>query len=283
MKNKICIITGATSGIGIETALSVAEKGATLILACRNLQKAEKVIETIKSQTGNQQVEALHCDLDSLKSIQDFVKEFLSKYERLDVLINNAGLFSFDRQETSDGFEKTFGANHLGPFYLTTLLLDLLKKSAPSRIINVASKAHYRGNLNFDDLQSEQEYKGFQAYSNSKLANVMFSSELARQLEGSGVVTNSLHPGVVATSLWPATKWYLKLLIPIIKLFMISPKEGAETTVYLAASDEVEGISGKYFDNKKEKYPSRIAQNVDLQKQLWEVSEQLINQKIVVF
>lgn len=275
MKDKICLITGATAGIGKETAIALALKGATLVLACRNLKKGAAVVQEIKKKTGNERIEVLSCDLSSFKSIRHFVVEFKNKYERLHILINNAGLLAPQRETTEDGFELTFGTNHLGPFLLTNLLLDLLKNSTPARIINVSSQAHYRGKINFEDLQSAGNYNGLQRYSNSKLANILFTYELARRLAGEAITVNCLHPGVVATDIWPTNKWYYALLVPVMKLFMIASKEGAQTTIYLAFSPEVENVTGKYFDKQAEEESSAISQNIETQKKLWEISAEM--------
>ncbi|MBF0279780.1 MAG: SDR family oxidoreductase [SAR324 cluster bacterium] len=275
MKNKICLITGATAGIGKETAMELASREATLVLACRNLAKGAAVCEEIKSTTGNERVEALPCDLSAFSSIRNFAEEFTKKYEQLHVLINNAGLFCSQRDTTDDGFEMTFGANHLGPFLLTHLLQDHIRKSTPARIINVSSRAHFRGKINFEDLQSEQGYNGISAYSNSKLANVLFTYELARRFPSEDVTVNCLHPGVVATDLWPTGTWYLALLIPVIKRFMISAKEGAETTIFLATAPELQSVTGKYFDKCSEKNSSSISRNPEIQRKLWELSEEM--------
>ena len=259
MKERICLITGANSGIGKETAEALALEGATIVMACRNLTKARPVQTALINTTGNENIDLLHCDLASTTSIHAFANKFKSKYSTLHVLINNAGLVSLRREETLDGFESTFGVNHLGTFLLTQLLLDLLKASAPARIINVASQAHYSGQIDFDDLQMTGDYKFMQAYQNSKLANILFSNALAARLTGTQVTSNSLHPGVVATSIWPTHKWYLSVVSSIMKLFMIDARKGAETMIYLATSPEVESISGKYFDLCKATAPLPIA------------------------
>ena len=276
MDGKICVITGATSGIGRETALDLAQKGAHLVLVCRNLSKGETVARSIRSKSGNRRIDVSHCDLASLDSVRNFINDFKRRHERLDVLINNAGLFSLRRQTTMDGFELTFGTNHLGPFLLTNLLLDVMNKSAPTRIINVSSAAHYRGRMNFNDLQSEQDYNGFRVYCNSKLANVLFTYELARRAQDTEITVNCLHPGVIATDLWPTNKWYLASIVPIAKFFMKSSKKGAQTSIHLACSPALAQVSGKYFDeDKSEKTSSDVSYNLEWQKKLWQISEQL--------
>ncbi|MEK7485079.1 MAG: SDR family oxidoreductase [Planctomycetota bacterium] len=280
MNEKICLITGATSGIGKATAIELAKRGFTIILPCRQIEKGKEVQETIKRDFPQALVHVFSCDLASLQSIRDFASTFRQQYSALHLLINNAGVFSMRREETVDGFEKTFATNHLGHFLLTLLVLDLLKKSAPTRIINVSSHMHYRGKMNFEDLQKNQKYNRVHAYNDSKLANVLFTMELAKRLEGTPITVNSLHPGVIATNIWPSNAWYLKLLIPLTKLFFRSPEQGAKTSLYLATSAEVEGVSGKYFDeNQAEKHPSRQALEADIRERLWEVSEQLVGLK----
>lgn len=273
LSGKICLITGANAGIGYVTALRIAEMGARVILVCRDKTKGEAAREEIRRQSGNPQVELLLGDLSSQHQLHRLADEFKEQHDRLDVLINNAGLYMPKRTMTAEGFEMTFAVNHLAYFLLTDLLLDILKASAPARIINVASAAHFYGKIEFDNLQGERKYGGVAAYNNSKLANVLFTRELARRLAGTGVTANSLHPGAVATQIFRRLP---KPLEWIIKALTKSPEEGAQTTIYLASSPEVEGVSGKYFDNKQQKHPSRLAQDDELARQLWEASEQLV-------
>lgn len=272
MKDKICVITGANAGIGKVSALRLAELGARIVMVCRDRQKGEMARDEIKRQSGNASVELLLCDLSSQKQIRRLAEEFKATHDRLDVLLNNAGLYLPKRTTTEDGFETTFAVNHLAYFLLTNLLLDLLKKSAPSRIVNVSSAAHFYGKMEFDNLQGERKYGGVAAYNNSKLANVLFTRELSRRLEGTNVTANCLHPGAVATSIFRNLPKPIEWLI---KAFTMSPERGAETSVYLASSPDVETVTGKYFDNKQEKYPSRLAQDDELARQLWQVSEEM--------
>lgn len=272
MKDKICVITGASAGIGKVAALRLAELGARIVMVCRDRQKGEMARDEIKRQSGNASVELLLCDLSSQKQIRRLAEEFKATHDRLDVLLNNAGLYLPKRTTTEDGFEMTFAVNHLAYFLLTNLLLDLLKKSAPSRIVNVSSAAHFYGKMEFDNLQGERKYGGVAAYNNSKLANVLFTRELSRRLEGTNVTANCLHPGAVATSIFRNLPKPIEWLI---KAFTMSPERGAETSVYLASSPDVETVTGKYFDNKQEKYPSRLAQDDELARQLWQVSEEM--------
>jgi NAD(P)-dependent dehydrogenase (short-subunit alcohol dehydrogenase family) len=279
MNEKICLITGANAGIGKVTAQKLANFGATVVMVCRNRQKGEAALNEIKKKSGNANIELMIADLSSQAEIRRLADEFKAKHNRLDVLLNNAGVYIPKRTLTIDNIETTFAVNHLAYFLVTNLLLDVLKQSAPSRIVSVSSEAHKYGKVEFDNLQGEREYKGIPAYSNSKLENVLFTRELANRLAGTNVTANSLHPGAVATSIFRNTPKPIEWLI---KMFTMSPEKGAETSVYLATSSEVEGITGKYFEKKLEKYPSRIAQDDELARKFWQVSEQLtgVNQGI---
>ncbi len=281
MKNKICLVTGATAGIGEVTALKLAEMGATVIGVGRNPEKCEATATRIRTETGNPNVEFLIADLSSQAQIRSLADTFHQKYDRLDVLVNNAGAFFFDRQLSEDGIEKTFALNHLGYFLLTNLLLDLLKPSAPSRIVSVSSSAHYSGTINLDDLSMEHQFGGWKAYGNSKLANVMFTHELARRLEGTGVTATVLHPGWVATEFAHNNLRGLLLFFrPIYRLIQrfsaITPEEGAETMIYLASSPDVEGVTGKFFDKCQEKESAEESYDVEKAKKLWEISEKMV-------
>lgn len=277
MTEKICLITGATSGIGKATAIALAQQGFTLILPCRQLARGKEVQDLIQRQSPEARIHLFSCDIASLQSVRDFVNTFRQHYSALHLLINNAGVFNMRREETLEGFEKTFATNHLGHFLLTLLLLDLIQTSAPARIINVSSHMHYRGEIHFDDLHKKQKYHRVQAYNDSKLANVLFTLELAQRLQETSVTVNCLHPGVIATNIWPSNAWYFKMLIPVLKLFFRTPEQGAKTTLFLATDPSVATISGKYFDeNQKEKHPSRKALDKELRKRFWEVSEQLV-------
>ncbi|MCX6225123.1 MAG: SDR family oxidoreductase [Bacteroidia bacterium] len=273
MENKIILITGANSGIGKATATALAEMGAHVVMMCRDLVKGEKARQEVVRISRNNQVDLMQCDLASLASIRKFAAEFNAKYPRLDVLINNAGIFTDKRMETADGFEYQIGVNHLGHFLLTQLLLDLLKKSSPSRIINVSSGAHFGGRIDFNDIHLQQKYSGWKSYAQSKLANILFTYELAHRLNGTGVSVNCLHPGFVNTRFAfdrnsEKPNWMMKLMKP----FTIQPAEGAETSVYLAASPEVEGISGKYFVKRKEKASSKASYDLVVAEKLWNIS-----------
>jgi len=229
----------------------------------------------IRGASSGAQVELLFADLASLGSVRALAKEFLVKHDSLDVLVNNAGGVKVTRSVTADGFETTFQVDYLSHFLLTNLLLDVLKKSAPSRIINISSASHYRGHLNFDDLQMKKGYGVMKAYSQAKLAQVLFTYELSRRLEGTGVTVNALHPGAVATNIWKGSMGPFSFLGNISRLFLTSPEKGAETPVYLASSSEVEDVTGKYYDHKREKQSSSESQDQVIAKKLWDESERM--------
>ena len=273
------IITGSNTGIGKETARDLARRGARVILACRNVQKAKEVAKKIQDETGNKQVLVKELDLAALKSVRNFSNEIHETEERLDVLINNAGIMRCPYWKTEDGFEMQLGVNHLGHFLLTNLLVDMLEKSKSSRIVNVSSLAHARGNINFDDLQSEENYSPGLAYAQSKLANVLFTRELSKRLEGKGVIAVALHPGVVKTDLarhlsisksWLAST----ILFPLAWLFFKTPTQGAQTSIHCAVADDVE--SGLYYSDCKPKEPAAQGKDDGVAKKLWEVSADLV-------
>lgn len=273
MEGKICIITGANSGIGKATAIGLAKMDATIVMMSRNKDRGEEAQKEIIGFTGNKKVDLILCDLSSQESIRKFVSEFKNKYQKLHVLINNAGVMLSKRLISVDGFEMNFGVNYLAPFLLTNLLLDVLKKSTPSRIINVSSAAHKMAKMDFDDLQSEKKkYTLFKIYGASKLALMLFSYELSRRLEGTSVTVNSLHPGVANTNLGQDQSSFSK---GFAKLFFKKPEKGAETSIYLASSQEVEGITGKYFAKKQQKQSSKESYNEDYAKRLWELSTEM--------
>lgn len=268
MKNKIVLITGGNSGIGKATATGIAKTGATVVIACRSKERGMKAVEEIKQASGNGNIELLMLDLASQKSVRNAVTEFKARFNRLDVLINNAGVFLRKREETEDGVEKTFAINYLSHFLLTHLLLDTLKASAPSRIINVASK-HSGIKINFDDLMTENKYSFLKAVGPTKLALIMFTRELAKQLEGTGVTVNALHPGLAKSNLLNDMSGFVKFAF---NLAMTTPEKCAETSIYLATSTEVEGVNGKYFEKKKEIKPGSNATNEENNHRLWGVS-----------
>jgi NAD(P)-dependent dehydrogenase (short-subunit alcohol dehydrogenase family) len=249
--------------------------GATVVLACRDKERGEKAHSEIINKTGNHNTFLMICDLASMGSIRKFVKEFADKYDKLNVLINNAGAVFSNRQTTVDGFERTLAVDYLGPFLLTSELLPLLKSSAPSRIINLISGLHKSGKIDFGDLQSEKNYRGMQVYSNVKLMVTMYTYELARHLEGTGVTVNGALPGFVRTNLGRNSLLYT-LEYLMVSPFQISAKKGAETSVYLASSDEVEGVTGKCFAKMHETTTSQISYDQQTQKRLWDKTIELL-------
>ena len=275
MTGKICMITGANSGIGKLTTLGLAETGARVVMVCRDAVKGEAALSEIVSKTGNENVELMVADLGSQQSIRDLVGHFRTKHDQLHLLINNAAIIPVKRQVTEDGYEAQFGVNHLGPFLLTNLLLDVLKASAPSRIVNVASTVHYNASMNFDDLQSEESYGVMKAYGQSKLANILFTYELARKLEGTGVTVNCLHPGVVRTRIMRDVPFFLKPIVAVAGLAMLSPEKGAKTSIYVATSPDVEGVTGKYFDKCAERSSSSESRDEEKAKRLWDLSAEM--------
>lgn len=275
MNGKICMVTGATSGIGLATAIELARRGATVIIVSRNPQRCQAAVLHIRQQTGSSTVETIPADLSSQLQIRQLAQAFQSRYSQLDVLVNNAGAFFLRRQESADGIEMTFALNHLNYFLLTYLLLDRLKASAPARIVNVASDSHRGARINFNDLQGKRGYNGFQAYGQSKLANVLFTYELARRLEGAQVTANALHPGFVATNIGKNNGLLARLVMPIAQLNAIRPEEGARTGVYLASSPDVEGVSGTYFTREKPVQSDPASYDLQAARQLWEISAEM--------
>jgi retinol dehydrogenase-14 len=274
MQGKTILITGATSGIGLEASVELARRGARMFLVGRDPGRTEAAVAQVKARSGSGDVSSFLCDFSSQASIRALAGEVLGKLDRLDVLVNNAGGVNKKRQLTVDGIEKTFAVNHLGYFLLTNLLLDLIKRSAPARVVTVASSGHRRGTLDFDDLSFERGgYWLMQAYRRSKLANVLFAAELARRLAGTGVTSNSLHPGSVATNIWSGAPIWAKPLIQILyRPSFISAEAGGSFIVQLAADPEFEGVTGKYFAEGKPVTPAPLAQDEVLAKRLWDVS-----------
>jgi NAD(P)-dependent dehydrogenase (short-subunit alcohol dehydrogenase family) len=269
LEGKTCVVTGANSGMGKETALALARMKANVVMVCRNKAKGDAAWAEISQKSGNESVDLLLCDLSSLAQVRTLAAEVKSRYGKLHVLLNNAGLFSFSGK-TADGFETTFAVDYLAPFLLTNLLLDPLKGSAPSRVVNVSSAAHYGGHIDLDAVRKGSSgATGWGAYSNSKLALVMFTYELARRLQGTGVTANCLHPGTVATHI-------LRLPPAITRPFLKSAKEGAETAIYLASSPDVETVTGKYFDDKKEKRSSDESYDEKKALELWDATAKLV-------
>jgi len=277
MNGKICLVTGGTSGIGKATAQALAQMGATVVIAGRNAPRTAQLVGEIRSASGNKNVDSLLADLSSQQEVRRLANEFKSKYSHLHVLLNNAGAVFLKRQLSVDGIEMTFALNHLGSFLLTNLLLDTLKASAPARVINVSSNAHASGKIEFDNLQGERGYSP-RVYENSKLANILFTIELARRLEGTGVTVNALHPGFVATGFAKNNgKVIAALVSTFAPLVARSPAKGAETSIYLASSTDVDGITGKYFYDSHMLPAAPQATDMLVARKLWGVSVKLVH------
>lgn len=273
MTGKVCMVTGANAGIGKATALGLAKMGATVVMVCRNQERGEEALCEIREESGNENITLPLADLSSQADIRHLSVDFKAKYSELHVLINNAGNVPSTRTVTEDGFETQFAVSHLAYFLLTNLLLDVLKASAPSRIINVASMLHHFARINFDDLQSERSYHPSLVYHQTKLANVLFTYELARRLEGTEVTVNCLHPGVTATEL--LNDYAPGPLRFLTRFFASTPEKGARTSIYLATSPELEGVSGKYFVNKRAVRSSKASYDENAALRLWKESAQL--------
>ena len=266
MMGKTILITGATDGIGEETAHQLAEMGARILIHGRNRDKARRVQQEIIQQTGNQQVEVLLADLSLMDNVRTLVKDVKQRVDHLDVLINNAGVYMEEKVITSEGFELTFAVNHLAPFLLTNLLLDRIKQSAPARIITVSSSAHGSARLDLDNLNAEKKFHGWGAYCVSKLGNLLFAFALARRLTGTQVTSNALHPGTINT----------KMLQKAWGMMGRPVKEGAATPVYLASSPEVADVTGEYFVKKENARPSEQSRDKALQEKFWEISAEMV-------
>lgn len=275
MKGRVCVITGATAGIGRFAAKGLARLGAHVVIACRSPSRGEEVRAEILREVPGAEGDIAVGDLASQAAVRALAADLLARFPRIHVLVNNAGLVNLGRQVTEDGIEGSFAVNHLAPFLLTKLLEERLIESAPARVVNVASEAHRWRPLNFDDLQSERGYRAMIAYGRSKLCNILFTRELARRLAGKGVTVNALHPGAVATQIgqnngrW--VRWVMKVLTPFFK----TPEQGADTIVYLASAPELEGVTGEYFIDRKIKRPSRAACDEEDAVKLYRVSAEL--------
>jgi len=277
MTGRTVLITGGTGGIGKAAAIGLASMGARVGITGRDRDRAERAASAIAEESGNPAVDTFVADLSSQAEVRRLAYEVLSTYPRLNVLINNVGGFWAHRHMTADGLEHTFALNHLAPFLLTNLLLERLIASAPARVVTVSSGAQSMGAIDFDDLMGEQDYSGQRAYNQSKLANVMFTYELARRLEGTGVTATVLHPGMTNTAFSaedPARK--MAPIVFVVRPFMKSPREGADTAVYLAASSEVEGVNGLYFASRKAKKSNPSSYDTKTTARLWEVSADLV-------
>jgi NAD(P)-dependent dehydrogenase (short-subunit alcohol dehydrogenase family) len=278
MQGKTVLITGANSGIGKVAASELAGMGATVILACRRQAAAEEAMADIRKLHPQAQQAFIQIDLASLASVRRAAAEVLAKYPTLDVLLNNAGLANMNREVSADGYEMTFAVNHLGPFLLTNLLLPPLR-AAKGRVITVASGAHKAGKMHWDNLQLERGYFVLRSYAQSKLANILFTRALAERVAEEGIHANCLHPGAVSTSIWPERNWLEKAFSNILRLFLISAEKGARTSIWLASGNVGGKANGSYFENCREKTPSRAARNRDAAEKLWEISANLTGLK----
>lgn len=274
---KVALVTGATNGIGKVTALELAKAGYRVAFTSRDKVKGERVLEEIRIASGNDALELYVGDLSSMAEVRRIALEVRAKHPQLDLLVNNAGGVFMERQNTVDGFEYTFAFNHLAYFLLTNLLLENLKAANHARVVSVSSSANYGGKIKWDDLEFSSRFSGFAAYAQSKLMNILFANELARQLKGSGVTSNSLHPGLVNTGFGDNVKGVAKNVFGFIKgLGGITPEKGAETMLYLSTSSDVSGVTGQFFDNKKQRRANPIAYDEAAQKRLWDLSEKLV-------
>lgn len=275
MKDRRVLITGVTSGIGKETAIGLAKLGASLTFTTRDLEMGKRVKDEISAASANTDIEFLYCDLASFESIRECCTEFKANHDRLHVLVNNAGLWNRRRRLSKDGIENMFAVNYLAPFLMTDLLLDTLKRSAPSRIINLTSGLH-SGTINFDDVESEKKFTGFKVYRQSKLAVILYTRLLAKKLEGTGVTVNCIGPGMVATNL---ARDAGLLMRGMFRLLGKKPEKGAETPVFLASSPEVVSVTGEYFAKKAVKRSSEESYDLELAERLWKVSEEYVSRK----
>ena len=276
LDERICLVTGATSGIGLETAAGLAALGAQVVMVGRDRQRGEQARKAVVEKSGNDRVDLLLADLSSLDGVRALAREFLATWPALHVLVNNAGTVELSRTITIDGFEKTFAVNHLSYFLLTNLLLPRLRASAPARIVNVASEAHRFGRLDLADLQSERSYRVMRVYGTSKLLNILFTVALAEKLAGSGVTANCLHPGAVSTRLGKNNGAWARILIGLLRPFFLTPEQGAANSIFVAASDQLDGVSGKYFVKQRAVPPSRRSRRPGLARRVWARSSQLV-------
>ncbi|GAB4214677.1 MAG: SDR family oxidoreductase [Roseiflexaceae bacterium] len=275
MSGKICLVTGGSSGIGKAAALELAQRGAHVVIVARDPERTEQAAEEIRRTSDNHRVEAIRADLSVQQQVRDLAAQIIQRYPRLDVLVNDAGVYLSRRQLTPDGMEMTLAVQYLAPFLLTNLLRDLLVRSAPARIVNVSSIFHHLGRINFDNLQGERSYEGTLAYAQSKVAVILFTRELARRLAGTGVVVNSMEPGAVATRIGRSAPLYFQLSFGLLWPVLRSPAEGARTIVHLACAPEVAAVSGRHFVDCRERTPAPVARDDALAECLWAVSEQL--------
>ena len=277
MAGKVVLVTGATGGIGKATAIGLATMGARVGITGRDLIRAEQAAADIRTAAGNPAVDVFAGDMSSQAEVRRLAGAVLNAYPRLDVLVNNVGGFWAHRHPTADGLEHTFALNHLASFLLTNLLLDRLKASAPARVVTLSSGAQAAGRIDFDDLQGARSYSGQRAYSQSKLANILFTNELARRLQDTGVTANSVHPGVVRTNFGSEDQaGFFRIIGPLVRPFLKTPTQGASTPIYLASSPDVEGITGQFFANRKPKIANKAAGDLAVTARLWRVSSDLV-------
>jgi NAD(P)-dependent dehydrogenase (short-subunit alcohol dehydrogenase family) len=275
MNGKVCLVTGATDGIGKVSARVLAELGAKVIIVGRNPEKSAIVLAELRSISGNENIDLLMADLAVMQEVRDLAEQVISRYDRIDVLLNNAGGYFTKHEITSDGLEMTFALNHMSYFLLTNKLMELLKYSAPARIVNVSSDAHYGVDMDFENLNGEQEYKAWKAYQKSKLANVLFTYELLKKVPGN-ITVNCLHPGFVATNFGHNNGGFFGPVLKIAqRISAINPEEGAKTSIFLCSAPEVKGVSGKYFYKCQPKTSSRESRNMDTGKRLWQISSDI--------
>ena len=273
LAKKVCLVTGASSGIGKATCMRLAEKGATVVMVCRNSETGGKALEEIKKKIPRATLDLLTADLSRQSAVRQLSADFLSKYQQLHILVNNAGLALRNRVLSDDQIEMTFAVNHLAYFLLTNLLLDRLKAGAPARIINVSSEAHRNAGFDSGNLQGERSYGGFKAYSITKLCNVLFTYELARKLNGTGVTVNAMHPGFLSTGIFRSASGFLRLLV---RMTAGSPDSGANAILYLATAPELQDVSGKYFNGTRQQLSSPVSRDPAAAAQLWEISAKLV-------
>jgi len=276
MQGKTILVTGATNGIGLVAARELARMGAQTVLVSRSAEKCANAVAQIKEETGNEQVEFIAADLSTSAGVQQTAHEFKKRHTRLDVLLNNAGAVFMSRLVTTDGIEMTIALNHLNYFHLTALLLDVLKNSGPARVVNVSSDAHRGGKINLEDIQLKKGYSGLTAYSQSKLANVLFTYELARKLQGTNVTSNALHPGFVNTGFAKNNGGIFRLAMSLLSPVQKKVDDGAKTSIYLATSPEVEGVSGKYFTDSKAVDSDPASYDLSTAEKLWQLSLEMI-------
>ena len=278
MQDKTVFITGATSGIGQETALALAKKGAAIVFTSRDPEKGKLVQKELIKRSNNKNIHLIFCDLASFDSIRNCCDEFKFKFDKLNILVNNAAVWDFKRRESQDGIENTLATNYLAPFLMTNMLMDTIKKSSPARIINLTSGLHY-GTINFKDIEFKRKFGGFKAYKQSKLADILFTRLLAKKLDGTGITVNCVHPGMVNTNLARDAGWFMR---GIFKIIGKPAHKGALTSIYLATSPEVENITGEYFYKCRVRKSSKQSYDMELAEKLWKVSEEYTGSKFKI-